>query len=301
MPHDALHPDSGQSEDLAPSVLERLMAGDGQTAASLAQQGEGQRVELKQRLPQEPQLARELAAFANSGGGVLIVGVTDDGEAVGWRPADADAAVRRIRATADSIVPNLAHVRRGQADKGWLAWAVVDETAEPVTTAEGTYWRRSSRLVREAEPPSQGIITSEHPLASEAAPKSGPIRVFVAMSFREEEEPALADYWQAMLRAAAKSSRTFDLIRVDQVEGDYDIIDRIYKEIDAADLVIADLTLSPANVYLEIGYARGRGKPVIQTCRIDTYLEFDVRGRRTLIYRNATTLEEKLVRELDAI
>lgn len=301
MPQDARYPDLGKSDELTPSVVERLMAGDGQAAAALAGHGESQRIELKQRLPQEPELAKELAAFANSGGGVLIVGISDDGEAVGWRPADADAAVRRMRATADSILPNLAHVRRGQADKGWLAWTVVDETPEPVTTAEGTYWRRSSHLVREAEPPSQGIIASEPSASPEALPGSGPIRVFVAMSFREEEEPALADYWQAMLRAAGKSRREFDLIRVDQVEGDYDIIDRVYKEIDTADLVIADLTLSPANVYLEIGYARGRGKPVIQTCRIDTQLEFDVRGRRTLIYRNATTLEEKLVRELDAL
>lgn len=79
------------------------------------------------------------------------------------------------------------------------------------------------------------------------------------MSFREEEEPALVDYWQAMLRAAEKARREFDLIRLDQVEGDYEIVERIYREIDGAHLVIADLTLSPPNVYLEIGYARGRG------------------------------------------
>lgn len=301
MSQDARHSDLDQSDELTPGVIERLMAGDGQAAATLAEQGESQWIELKQRLPQEPRLARELAAFANSGGGVLIVGVSDDGEPVGWRPGDADAAVRRMRATADSILPNLAHVRRGQADKGWLVWTVVDEAVEPIITAEGAFWRRSSHLVREAEPPPQGIIASERSAAPEPFPASGPIRVFVAMSFREEEEPALADYWQAMLRAARKSRREFDLVRVDQVEGDYDIVDRVYKEIDTADLIIADLTLSPANVYLEIGYARGRGKPVIQTCRIDTQLEFDVRGRRTLIYRNATTLEEKLVRELGAL
>jgi hypothetical protein len=121
------------------------------------------------------------------------------------------------------------------------------------------------------------------------------------MSFREEEEPTLVDYWQAMLRAAARARREFKLIRLDQLEGDYDIVDQIYKEIDAAHMVIADLTFSPPNVYLEIGYARGREKRVIQTCRDDTQLEFDVRGRRTLIYRNATTLEYKLLRELNAL
>ena len=91
------------------------------------------------------------------------------------------------------------------------------------------------------------------------------------------------------------------MMRLDQAEGDYEIADRIYREIDAAYLVIADLTLSSPNVYLEIGYARGRRKHVIQTCRSDTELEFDVRNRRTLIYRNATTLEHKLLRELNAL
>jgi nucleoside 2-deoxyribosyltransferase len=97
--------------------------------------------------------------------------------------------------------------------------------------------------------------------ASGISGDAGPIRVFVAMSFRTEEEPALVDYWQAMLRAAKQARREFDLRRADEIEGDYEIMERVYKEIDSAQLVIADLMLSPSNVYLELGYGRGRGKP----------------------------------------
>jgi nucleoside 2-deoxyribosyltransferase len=125
-------------------------------------------------------------------------------------------------------------------------------------------------------------------------------RIFVAMSFRDNEEPALVDYWHAMQRAATRARGDFDLRRIDKVEGDYEIVDRIAREINAADLVIADLTLLSANVIFELGYARGRGKYVIQTCREGTHLEFDIRGRRTLMYRNATILEEKLLRHLNA-
>ena len=121
------------------------------------------------------------------------------------------------------------------------------------------------------------------------------------MSFREQDEPALVDDWHAMQRAAERARPDFVLVRLDDLDGDYEIVDRIYREIDAAQLVIADLTLSSANVYLEIGYARGRQKRVIQTCRCDTELEFDVRNRRTLVYQNATMLEDKLLRELDAV
>ncbi len=69
-------------------------------------------------------------------------------------------------------------------------------------------------------------------------------------------------------------------------------------EIDNSDIVIADFTLSPANVYFELGYARGIRKRIIQTARKSTALEFDVRNWRTTFYRNANELEEKLVAEL---
>ena len=276
-------------------------AGDGETAVALARGGEGQRVELKERLPQGGELAKDLAAFANSGGGVLIVGVTDNGELTGLRSADVDVAVSRMREVADSALPNLVHVRRGHVDEGWLAWAVVESADEPVVTAEGAYWRRSAGRTRTDEIPLQEHLIRDPSGSREFLSESDPIQVFVAMSFREEEEPALVDYWQAMLRAAERARRTFELRRIDLIEGDYDIVDEIYKEIDAAHMVIADFTLSSANVYLELGYARGRGKYVIQTCRDDTRLEFDVRGRRTLIYRNATTLEHILLRALDGL
>jgi nucleoside 2-deoxyribosyltransferase len=71
-------------------------------------------------------------------------------------------------------------------------------------------------------------------------------------------------------------------------------------EIDKADIVIADLTLNPRNVYFELGYARGKPCRIIQTARKETVLEFDIRNWRTIIYRNATQLEEKLIPELKA-
>jgi hypothetical protein len=50
----------------------------------------------------------------------------------------------------------------------------------------------------------------------------------------------------------------------------------------------------------KLGYARGSNKRIIQTARKDTALEFDVRNWHTIIYRNATELEEKLILELKA-
>ena len=118
------------------------------------------------------------------------------------------------------------------------------------------------------------------------------------MSFREEEEPTLVDYYRAIKRAVEEVSLLIKLRRIDFVEGDYKISLQIMDEIDRAEIVITDFTLRARNVYFELGYARGKKKRIIQTARKETILEFDVRNWRTVFYRNATELEEKLVPEL---
>jgi hypothetical protein len=45
------------------------------------------------------------------------------------------------------------------------------------------------------------------------------IRVFVAMSFRFEEEPSLVDYFAAMRRAVAATKLPIELVRIDLFEG----------------------------------------------------------------------------------
>jgi hypothetical protein len=129
---------------------------------------------------------------------------------------------------------------------------------------------------------------------------SRPIRVFVAMSFREEEEPALVDYFEAMKRASQATKLPIDLVRMDLVEGDHEISQKIMDEIDKSDVVLADFTLSPANVYFELGYARGCKRRIIQTARKGTRLEFDARNWRTIFYKNATELERSLELALKA-
>jgi nucleoside 2-deoxyribosyltransferase len=116
------------------------------------------------------------------------------------------------------------------------------------------------------------------------------------MSFRNEEEPSLVDYFSAMQRAVRETRLPIRICRIDLQEGDYEISQQIMDEIDTADVVLADFTLRPSNVYFELGYARGREKYVIQTARKkDTTLEFDVRNWRTIFYRNATELEASLI------
>ena len=53
----------------------------------LASLGEGEHLEFKRRVPEGPRIAREVIALANSGGGRLLLGVSDRGEVEGLQYA----------------------------------------------------------------------------------------------------------------------------------------------------------------------------------------------------------------------
>jgi hypothetical protein len=62
--------------------------------------GEGRGVEFKRGLPRPAKVARTLAAFANTRGGLLLIGIGDRGERVGApRPRETVRALREIAAT----------------------------------------------------------------------------------------------------------------------------------------------------------------------------------------------------------
>ncbi len=64
---------------------------------TLVAQGEGRTIEFKRGLPRDEKTARSLCAFANTRGGYLFVGVSDNGEAYGApRPKHTMRELRRI-------------------------------------------------------------------------------------------------------------------------------------------------------------------------------------------------------------
>src|SRR5436853_4146502 len=71
----------------------------------LISEGESETTEFKVRTPPERALAAELAAFANSQGGTLIIGVDDHGKILGLDSSEATAAVERLRRVSTSLLP----------------------------------------------------------------------------------------------------------------------------------------------------------------------------------------------------
>ena len=252
----------------------------------LLREGEGPHVEFKSRFTADRLIARHVAAFANSGGGTLIIGVSDKGEVLGLEQDEEKQTLNRLKRLAESLLPIFVYsLGSVQIEGKSVAYLRVDQAPEsegPIRVATG-----DTLVMRDG-------VTVEVSPAQMAATPSRTIRVFVAMSFRNEEEPALVDYFEAMQRAKEATKLPIDLVRIDLVEGDYEISQKIMDEIDKSDVVLADFTLSPANVYFELGYARGRKRRIIQTARKGTTLEFDARNWRTIFYKNATELEKAL-------
>lgn len=100
--------------DLPPDELRRLMA-----------EGEGRALEFKQGLPRDEKTARSLCAFANTRGGLLLIGVDDHGKAVGVRSPKATMA--RLRAIAAERLDPPLEVEAGSVglEEGRVVWCSV--------------------------------------------------------------------------------------------------------------------------------------------------------------------------------
>lgn len=119
---------------------------------------------------------------------------------------------------------------------------------------------------------------------------------FVAMPFKKEMDDVFYYGIQGPVRAAG-----FLCERIDQEAFTGDIIDQVKKKIEDAAVVIADLSGANPNVYLEVGYAWGKGRPTILLVKDPEELRFDVRGQRCLTYGRIKDLEESLTKELNEL
>ena len=121
--------------------------------------------------------------------------------------------------------------------------------------------------------------------------------VFVAMPFAQSME----DVFHYGIRNAVKEAGLL-CERADQSSFTGDVLDWVRERIAAATLVIADLTSANPNVYLEVGYAWGCGKPTVLIAAEASDLTFDVKSQRCLIYNHSIkSLEQMLRTELVAL
>lgn len=270
--------------NLSVQNLPRLIAG-----------GESKWLEFKSAVPPDSVIAKHLVAFANTEGGVILFGIGDKGTLLGIAQDSLESSTSRLRRLTSAVLPFPAEIGVIEYEGRSFLYVRVPpapDALRPLMTAQGEVYVRHADHINISKFAHHQRVKSNHK-PTPTHPRE--VRVFVAMSFREEEEPALVDYYRAMERVASSIDDGVKLERIDIVEGDYEISQQIMTEIDKCQILVADFTLSPRNVYFEAGYCRGKSNiHIIQTARKDTSLEFDVRNWRTLFYKNATELESKL-------
>jgi hypothetical protein len=113
--------------------------------------------------------------------------------------------------------------------------------------------------------------------------------VFVAMPYNDEME----DIYEFGIREPVNDAGCL-CERCDRDIFTGDILERIKARIASASVVVADMTGSNPNVYLEVGYAWGKNIPTLLVAREGEELKFDVQTQKCLYYRNITHLRKQL-------
>lgn len=124
---------------------------------------------------------------------------------------------------------------------------------------------------------------------------------FTVMQFSEDFNVLYTDVIKPMCEQFG-----YRVIRGDDFHTSGQIMDDITQSIRSAALIIADVTPDNANVFYELGYAHGIGKPtILLSDRRREKLPFDISGFRTLFYDNSiggkAVVEQRLKQHLEAL
>lgn len=122
-------------------------------------------------------------------------------------------------------------------------------------------------------------------------------QAFVAMWFDKKMDKA----WKEGFEPALKETG-YNPIRIDLVEHNEKICDRIIADIRKSGLLVADFTGNRGGVYFEAGFAKGLGVPVIWTCRKDHLddVHFDTRQFNHIEWEKPEDLKKQLVDRIEA-
>jgi len=124
---------------------------------------------------------------------------------------------------------------------------------------------------------------------------------FVVMQFTDE----FNSLYQEVIKPTCEEFG-YNVVRADDIYTTGSIIEDITRLLRECTIVIADVTPNNPNVFYEVGFAHGLGKPtILLSDRKRDRLPFDVSGFRTLFYDNTiggkTAIEERLRKHLQAI
>ena len=106
--------------------------------------------------------------------------------------------------------------------------------------------------------------------------------VFVVCPFKE----AFNAIYDDQIKPVVESELSMQCIRADELYTNGPIIEDIWRLINEARVIIADMTERNPNVFYEVGLAHAIGKDVILLAQDVNDIPFDLRHLRTIIYKN---------------
>jgi ATP-dependent DNA helicase RecG len=168
--------------------------------------GESNTVEFKERIPdQAHKLAKELAAFGTSGGGVLYIGINDNGELVGIVAADGDSRddfVERAQGIISTVKPSLHAEILFAVENATPVLAIrIPSQDEPIFYYEGRPYIRDGRRSRPATPDEVKKCVWAHP-SSEAKRRMEDLKIKQSEQYveRNAKRALIADEATSRLR-----------------------------------------------------------------------------------------------------
>jgi hypothetical protein len=118
--------------------------------------------------------------------------------------------------------------------------------------------------------------------------------VFAVMPFRAEFD----DMYQLGIKGACEAAGAY-CERVDEQMYEGMVIERIYNQINKADLIVAELSARSPNVLYETGYAHGLGKRLILIGRSEDDIPLDLNQHAHVIYGDSVSvLKSELTKRL---
>ncbi len=186
-------------------------------------------------------------------------------------------------------------IREGRIPKALTRISFVERSARRAAMMQETL----DRLSESATTSGQGStrIPDTERLRSVGYDSSEKRHAFVAMSFS-------GDYDDHYDYAILPIVRDYGLLceRVDQKNFTGDVIEHMKGRISSATILLAEVSSRNPNVYLEIGFAWGRGIPTVLLCKDKCEdLAFDIQGQRVIRYGRIRDLEAKLKEELGGL
>jgi hypothetical protein len=133
-------------------------------------------------------------------------------------------------------------------------------------------------------------------LSSFGAQSEQKTKLFVAMPFASEH----SDVWDIAIKESCHLAQIV-CERVDKEAYVGDILSQIVARLKNANGVLALLDDANPNVFLEIGFAWGAGKPTVLIAKDGVPLPFDVRGHKCIQYTSIANLRSRLTDELRAL